>query len=142
MGSKYVIYVSPYEWGLVEPVKTISEYIRDKLKKDLSEVSDHQIARMFPVLEDLVQGREMKATAIARIMELFERHFGFADSDERERVEEAVGRLVDRLLAMRAREPLKVFKLVRSLRSLLIGFVRGRILHPVAVYEKQSEKGG
>ena len=142
MGSKYVIYVSPYEWGLVEPVKTISEYIRDKLKKDLSEVSDHQIARMFPVLEDLVQGREMKSTAIARIMELFERHFGFADSKERERVEEAVGRLVDRLLAMRAREPLKVFKLVRSLRSLLIGFVRGRVLHPVAVYEKQSEKGG
>jgi len=61
--TKYVVYVSPREWGIVEPLKTISDYIRSKLKEKLGEVSDHQIARMFPVLEDFIQGRELKTTA-------------------------------------------------------------------------------
>lgn len=138
--TKYVVYVSPREWGIVEPLKTISDYIRSKLKEKLGEVSDHQIARMFPVLEDFIQGRELKTTAIARIMGIFERHFGFTSDEEKEEVDEAVARLVDRLSIMKDEEPVKVFKLVRSLRVLLIGFVRGRLSLPIAVYEKQSEK--
>jgi len=73
-------------------------------------------------------------------MGIFERHFGFTSDEEKEEVDEAVARLVDRLSIMKDEEPVKVFKLVRSLRVLLIGFVRGRLSLPIAVYEKQSEK--
>jgi len=135
---KYVIYVSPYEWNIIEPIKTISEYIRNKLKSRISEVSDHHIARMFPVLEDYVQGRELKLTTLAKIMSIYERHFGFSNEDERKKINIALTRLIDRLATLRSKDPVRVYKLVKSLRTLLIGFVRGRISLPISVYEKQS----
>jgi len=137
---KYVIYVPPSEWSLVESLNTIVQYIRSKLEAELRNVSDHQIARMFPVLEDFVQGREMKANTIARILRIFARHYGFESDEEKERINIAVAKLVDRIAAIKAREPVKVFRLVRSLRELLIGLVRGLIVLPISVYEKQLEK--
>jgi len=137
---KYVIYVSPYEWGLVESLNTISQYIKSKLGEEIYKVSDHHIARMFPVLEDFVQGREIKANAIARILRIFARHYGFESEEEKERINIAVAKLVDRIDAVKAREPVKVFRLVRSLRELLIGLVRGLVVLSISVYEKRSEK--
>ena len=139
---KYTIYISPSEWSLVEPLNTISQYIKSKLGERLYKVSDHHIARMFPVLEDFVQGRETKVNTIARILRIFTRHYGFESEEEKERINIALARLVDRIAAVKAREPVKVFRLVRSLRELLIGLVRGLIVLPISVYEKQSEKEG
>jgi len=136
--SRYVIYVSPYEWGIIEPLKIVADYIRSRLGGGVVEVSDHHIARIFPVLEDFVQSIELKSTAIAKIMDVFEKHFGFTSNEERERVCEAIGRLIDKLSAIRAKEPVRVYKLVKSLRVLLIGFVRGKLAIPISVYEKQS----
>jgi len=137
---KYVIYVSPYEWGLVEPLKTIADYIKSRLRESSESVTDHHIARMFPVLEDFVQGRETKAGAVAKIMRIFARHYGFRSDEEVERINVAVARLVDKLAVMKSREPVKVYRLVRSLRDLLVGFVREYIVLPMSVYEKQLEK--
>jgi len=136
--TKYIIYVSPYEWNIIEPIKTISEYIKNRLKDRIREVSDHHIARMFPILEDFIQGRELKTTAEAKIMYAYERHFGFTNEEEKEKVNIALARLIDRLAMLKAKEPVRVYKLVRSLRTLLIGFVRGKIMLPIRVYEKQS----
>ena len=137
---KYVIYVPPYEWGLVEPLSAISEYIKRKLGERVYKVSDYHIARMFPVLEEFMQGRETKASAIVRILRIFARHYGFESEEEKERVNVAVAKLIDRIATIKVREPVKVFKLVRSLRELLIGLVRDLIVLPISVYEKQSEK--
>jgi len=137
---RYVIYVSPYEWGLVEPIKTIADYMRKRLGNRIEEISDHHIARIFPTIEEFLRGG-LKVSTIAEILRDLERHFGFSDDEEKEKVNIAIARLLDRLEFMRRRDPVRVFKLVRNLRLLLIGFVRGRITLPVKVYEKQSEKG-
>ena len=137
---RYVIYVSPYEWGIVEPIKTVADYMRKRLGDRIGEVSDHHIARIFPIIEEFVQGSKMKVGAMAEILRDLERHFGFSNDEEREEVNIAIARLLDRIEIMKRREPVRVFKLVRNLRTLLIGLVRGRITLPIRPYEKQSEK--
>jgi len=136
------VYVTPFEYGIVKPVWDIADYMKKRLGGRVERVSDHQIARIFPVLEDLARGEELKTTAIAKVMALLERHFGFENEEEKRKVEEAVATLVDKIVMLRSRDPIRVFKLVRSLRLLLIGFVRGRITLPISVLEKekQSEK--
>jgi len=145
MSSKrYVIYVSPSEWGIVEPIKTISDYIKSSLKRrgmNLNEVSDHQITRIFPHLERFLQGHP-KTLTISDILDTFSKQFGFANEEEKNNVQTAVARLVDRLSMLKRRDPVRVYKLIRSLRTLLIGFVRGYLSLPIQVYEKQSEKAG
>jgi len=142
--SSQAIYVTPFEYGIIKPIKDIADYMRRRLKGEVEEVSDHHIARIFPVLEDLARGEELKTTAIAKIMTLLERHFGFGSEEEKNEVGKAVATLVDKVVMLRAVDPVRVFKLLRSLRLLLIGFVRGRIVLPVSMLEKekQSEKEG
>jgi len=142
--SSRIIYVTPFEYGIIKPIKDIADYMRSRLGERVREVSDHHIARIFPVLEDLVRGEELKTTAIAKVMTLLERHFGFSSEEEKNKVGEAVATLVDKVVMLRAVDPVRVFKLLRNLRLLLIGFVRGRIVLPVSMLEKekQSEKEG
>ena len=142
--NEYVIYVSPSEWGIIEPVKTIAEYIRNSLKRRgirVSEVSDHHITRIFRHLERFLQGHP-KTLTISDILDTFSKQFGFANEEEKNNVQTAVARLVDRLSMLKRRDPVRVYKLIRSLRTLLIGFVRGYLSLPIQVYEKQSEKAG
>ena len=105
---KYIIYVSPYEWNIIKPLKTISDYIRSRIKNRTKEVSDHHIARMFPILEDFVQGKELKLTTIAKIMDTYEKHFGFANEKEKEMVSIPLAKLIDRLAMIRSKDPVKV----------------------------------
>jgi len=142
--SSQIIYVTPFEYGIIKPIKDIADYMRNRLKERVEEVSDHHIARIFPVLEDLARDEELKTTAIAKIMALLERHFGFSSEEEKNEVGKAVAALVDKVVMLRVVDPVGVFKLLRSLRLLLIGFVRGRIVLPISMLEKekQSEKEG
>jgi len=142
--SSQTIYVTPFEYGIIKPIKDIADYMRNKLGERIKEVSDHHIARIFPVLEDLARGEELKTTAIAKIMALLERHFGFSSEEEKNEVGKAVATLVDKVAMLQVVDPIGVFKLLRSLRLLLIGFVRGRIVLAVSMLEKekQSEKEG
>ena len=138
--STYKIIVTPFEYIVASALKTIADYITTRAKSRGIEVSDHDIARMFPVLEDYLQGREMKTTAIGRIMEIYARNFGFTNNEERERVEKAVVTIIDKISIIRAKEPTRAFKLVRSLRVLLISLVRGWVTLPIEVYEKEEKQ--
>jgi len=137
--SSQTIYVTPSEYGIVKPVKDIADYMRKRLEARVGEVSDHHIARIFPVLEDLARGEELKTTAVAKIMALLERHFGFTSEEEKNEVGKAVAMLVDKVVMLRSIDPVGVFKLLRSLRLLLIGFVRNRIVLPISVLEKEKK---
>jgi len=137
--SPQTIYVTPFEYGIVKPIKDIADYMRGRLGERVREVSDHHIARIFPVLEDLARGEELKTAAVAKIMTLLERHFGFRSEEEKNEVGKAVATLVDKVVMLRNMDPVGVFKLLRSLRLLLIGFVRGRIVLPVSMLEKEKQ---
>jgi len=135
------IAVSPPEYRVVKPVVELAEYIKRKVGGRLGEVSDHEITKIFPFLEDLAAGKELETTAIARIMAQLERSFGFESDEERAEVEKTVVDLVETVWAHRRRDPVGVFKLLRGLRQLLIGLVRGWITMPILAREgKQSEK--
>jgi len=140
--SSQVIYVTPREYSIVKPIEDIAKYMKKRLGERIEDISDHHIARIFPVLEDLARGEELKTTAVAKIMTLLERHFGFDSENEKNEIGKAVATLVDKVVMQRTVDPVGIFKLLRSLRLLLIGFVRGRIVLPVTILEKekQSEK--
>jgi len=132
---KRVIYVSPYEWGIVRPLITISEYVREKLRRRGREASRYEITRIFRPLEEYLRG-ELETSVIASIMDDFARHYGFTNNEEREGVENAVIEIIEWLDKAKRKDPIRVYKLLRNLRVLLIGLVRGYITAKISTYEK------
>lgn len=133
---KKIIYVSPYEWGIVKPLIAISEYIKKRLKGRSREPSRYEITRIFRPLEEYLRG-ELETSVIALIMDDFARHYGFTSEEEKEKVQEAVIEVVNWLGKARQRDPIRVYKLLRNIRILLIGLVKDYITAKVSIYEKQ-----
>lgn len=88
-------------------------------------ISRHHVARMFDPLEEFLAGRAGKPDTIARIMDLFARHYGFASEQEVNEVGKAVAELVDYVAEEKTVRPTNAFKMLRNMRVLLIGMVMG-----------------
>ncbi|MEM1703595.1 MAG: hypothetical protein QXQ31_06045 [Zestosphaera sp.] len=122
---KTKLYVYPSELRYVKPLETIASYIKNKTVG--SRVSRHHVARIFNPLEEFLSGSSGKADTIAKIMDLFARHHGFANEQERNTVNEAVVNLVDYVAIQKSVNPVGAFKMLRNMRVLLIGMTTGTL---------------
>lgn len=118
---------TPSEWRVVRPIKEIADFIRERLGKRVEEVSDYRIAKFFSIIEDYVNERTMKSTALAEIVKIIDREFGLSSDEERERMNASVIDLLDELHRRKKEEPIRTYRLVRDLRTLLIQLVRGNL---------------
>ncbi|MEM0368925.1 MAG: hypothetical protein QXJ64_05695 [Thermosphaera sp.] len=117
--SKIKLYVYSSELRYVKPLETIASYIKNKTIG--SNVSRHHVARIFNPLEEFLSGSSGKADTVAKIMDLFARHYGFANEQERSAINEAVVNLVDYVAIQKSVNPVGAFKMLRNMRVLLIG---------------------
>lgn len=124
--SKIKLYVYPSEFRYVKPLDTISNYI--KTKTEGGNVSRHHVARIFNPLEEFLSGTSGKADTVAKIMDLFARHYGFTDEKERITINEAIANLVNYIAKQKSVNPVGAFKMLRNMRILLIGMVTGILL--------------
>lgn len=124
--SKIKLYVYPSELRYIKPLETIANYVKNKTSG--SRVSRHSVARIFNPLEEFLSGSSGKADTAAKIMDLFARHYGFTDEQERSRVAEAVSQLLDYVAIQKSVNPVGAFKMLRNLRVLLIGMATGTLL--------------
>jgi len=118
---------TPSEWRVVRPIKEIADFIRERLGKRVEEVSDYRIAKFFSIIEDYVNERTMKSTALAEIVKIIDREFGLSSDEERERMNASVIDVLDELHRRKKEEPIRTYRLVRDLRTLLIQLVRGNL---------------
>lgn len=118
---------TPSEWRVVRPIKEIADFIRERLGKRVEEVSDYRIAKFFSIIEDYVNERTMKSTALAEIVKIIDREFGLSSDEEKERMNASVIDLLDELHRRKKEEPIRTYRLVRDLRTLLIQLVRGNL---------------
>lgn len=121
--QKVRLYVYPSELRYVKPLETIANYV--KKKTEGGRVSRHHIARIFNPLEEFLSGSGGKADTVAKIMDLFARHYGFTNDQERDAVKEAVVSLVDYVAIQKSANPVGTFKMLRNMRVLLIGMATG-----------------
>jgi len=119
------LYVYPSELRYIRPLETIANYIKNKTSS--SRVSRHNVARIFNPLEEFLSGSSGKADTAAKIMDLFARHYGFTDEQERSRVAEAVAHLLDYVAIQKSVNPVGAFKTLRNMRILLIGMATGTL---------------
>ncbi len=118
--SKIQVFVYPGELRYIRPLETIANYIREK--SGGGKPSRHHIARIFePIEEFLREGK--KAIALGKVMDVFARHYGFVNEEEKENVTKSVIDLLDWLAMEKSRDPVRAFKTARNLRILLIGMV-------------------
>ncbi|MEM4570051.1 MAG: hypothetical protein QXE66_01940 [Desulfurococcaceae archaeon] len=120
------LYVYPSELRYIKPLETIASYIKNKTIG--SHVSRHHVARIFNPLEEFLSGSSGKVDTVAKIMDLFARHYGFTNEQERSTVSEAVVNLVDYVAIQKSVNPIRAFKMLRNMRILLIGMVTGTLL--------------
>lgn len=120
---KIKLYVYPSEFKYVKPLESIAIYIKNKTVG--SRVSRHHVARIFNPLEEFLSGSSGKADTVAKIMDLFARHYGFTSEQERSMVTEAVASLVDYVAVQKSVNPVGAFKTLRNMRVLLIGMATG-----------------
>ncbi|MEM0014075.1 MAG: hypothetical protein QXL22_03790 [Candidatus Nezhaarchaeales archaeon] len=135
--SRIRLQIYPSEMRYVKPLETIANYIRSKTRGE--RVSRHHIARIFNPLEEFLAGSGGKADTVAKIMDLFARHYGFADEQERNTVKEAAINLVDYVAMQKSINPVGAFKMLKNMRILLIGLATG-LLSSVSIepLEKKS----
>ncbi|MEM1703194.1 MAG: hypothetical protein QW794_09040 [Thermosphaera sp.] len=117
------IHVYPSELRYVKPIETIASYIKNRTVS--GRVSRHHAARIFSPLEEFLSGSSGKADTVAKIMDLFVRHYGFINEQERGEVVKAVVDLVDYVAIQKSVNPVGAFKMLRNMRVLLIGMVTG-----------------
>lgn len=134
---KIIVRVYPSEMRYIKPLEIIADYIRRKSGSE--RISRHHVARIFNPLEELMAEISGKADTIAKILDLFGRHYGFASEDERNSVKKAVVELVDYIVGQRVSNPVRAFKMLRNMRILLIGMATG-LLSSITfeVFEKKS----
>jgi len=131
------LYVSPYEYHILGSAIEIAHYIKKRII-DKERVSDYHISRFVPELEAFITKRKFKAETSAEVIRVFSRHFGFENDEEKQRVNEAVINLLDRLEYMRNKDPVKAHELVKGIRTLVIEIARGRLT--VAVKPREQEE--
>lgn len=119
------LYVYPSELRYVKPLETVANYV--KKKTEGGRVSRHHVARVFNPLEEFLSGSSGKADTVAKIMDLFARHYGFANEQERDAIKEAVVSLVDYVAIQKSVNPVGAFKMLRNMRILLIGMATGTL---------------
>lgn len=109
--------VPPSEWVYVYPLKEIARYMKTHNK----EASRHDVTRWLSIIEDYVTRDLGKAAAVARILQDFERRFGFDNVEERDQVAEMVKRVVEKVYSVKWKEPEKVSQFIKTLRNVVLG---------------------
>ena len=115
--------VPPSEWRYVYPLKEIARYMKNHSK----EASRHDVTHWLSIIEDYVTRNLGKAAAVARILQDFERRFGFTSVEERDRVAEMVKRVAEEVYIVKWREPEKVSQFIKTLRNVVLGIFFGYI---------------
>lgn len=123
MAMPVQVEVPPSEWSYVYPLKEIALY----MKRRKAAASRHDVTHWLSIVEDYVTEGLGKAAAVARVLEDFERRFGFSGDDERDRVGEMVARIVDKVYAFKWREPEKVSQFIKTMRNVVLGVFFGYI---------------
>ena len=124
------VIVSPKEWEYVGPLRTLAWAVRRKLQArgfNPRSVSRHAVAKILASLDDFAAGRADKSSTAAKILDAFERAYGFADEGESRQIANAVSRLLDEVEKVREREPERALAFVRQLRIAMLGIARGYI---------------
>ncbi len=132
------LYVTGPEYQVLQPAMEIARYIKGRIANG-RDVSDHHISRFVPELEAFIAGRKFKAEALAEIIGVFSRHFGFETPEEKEKTNEAVANLLDRLEYMKSKNPVRAHELVKGIRTLVIVAVRGDLT--LAIEPRKREEG-
>lgn len=133
------VYVYPSELRYVKPLEVIASYVKEKSRE--GRPSRHHIARLFDPLEEFLAGSSGKADTLGRIMDLFTRHYGFAGEDEAKKVLNATVELLDWIAIQKSKDPVGAFKMLRNMRTLLIGMVTGQLAWvSFEGYERKSQK--
>ena len=115
--------VPPSEWSYVYPLKEIASYMKRR-KKDASR---HDVTHWLSIIEDHVTQGLGKAAAVARVLQDFERRFGFTDDKERDHVAEMVKHVVERVSIVKWKEPEKTSQFIKTLRNVILGIFFGYI---------------
>jgi len=122
------------EWEYVYPLKKIVEY----MKSHCEDASRHDVTRWLSIIEDYVSRDLGRSAAVARVMQDFERRFGFKDNEEADRVAEMVKHVVERVYALKRGEPEKVSQFIKTLRHVVLGIFFGYIDPVLVSSESQS----
>ena len=125
--------VPPSEWGYVYPLKEIARYMKTHSK----EASRHDVTHWLSIIEDYVTRDLGKAAVVARILQDFERRFGFNSVEERDRVAEMVKYVVEKVYIVKWREPEKVSQFIKTLRNVILGIFFGYIV-PIPLPSKSQ----
>ena len=115
--------VPPSEWNYVYPLKEIARYMKSRK----SNATRHDVTRWLSIVEDYAAQNLGRAAAVARILEDFERRFGFSNEEERDHVAEMVKRVVARVYAVKRKEPEKLSQFIKTLRNVILGVFFGYI---------------
>ncbi len=122
------------EWEYVYPLKKIVEYMKNHSK----DASRHDVTRWLSIIEDYVSRDLGRSAAVARVMQDFERRFGFKNNEERDHVAEMVKHVVERVYALKQGEPEKVSQFIKTLRHVVLGIFFGYIDPVLVSSESQS----
>jgi len=117
------IEVPSSEWAYVYPLKEIAIYMKSRSKS----ASKHDVTRWLSIIEDYVTQNLGKSAAVARVLQDFERRFGFSSEEERDRVAEMVKRIVARVSIVKWKEPEKLSQFIKTLRNVVLGIFFGYI---------------
>ena len=126
--------VPPSEWRYVYPLKEIVKY----MKAHSRGASRHDVTRWLGIIEDYAMRNLARTATIARIMQDFERRFGFNDDDEKNKVAEMVKRIVDIVYSFKWREPEKLSQFIKTLRNIVLGMFF-EYVEPVPLPSKPSK---
>lgn len=118
--------ISPVEREYAYPLIEIAKYIR---RHAGAKPSKHHITRLYDPLVELVQTGHT-ATAVAKIMNLFSRHYGFYNKEEKDRVLTSVTDLVMYVSKEAEVSPSTVHQLLRNMRDFLYALVTGIVPLP------------
>lgn len=115
--------VSPSEWAHVYPLREIAEYMKNRSR----EASRHDVTHWLSIIEDYVMRNLGKSATVVRVLQDFERRFGFSDEGERDRIAKMVVRVVEMVYSVEQEEPEKLFQFVKTLRNVVLGIFFGYI---------------
>ena len=128
--------ISPVEREYAYPLIEIAKYIRRHLEE---KPSKHHITRIYDPLTELAE-RGDTANAVAKIMVIFDRHYGFYTEKEREQMLLAVVNLANYVYWESKRNPSTVHQVLRNMRDFLYALVKGVI--PLPYSPEEEEEGG
>jgi hypothetical protein len=129
--------VSPSEWRYVYPLKVIAGYMRSRKPG----ASRHDVTKWLSIIEDYTVGMYGKTATVSRVLQDFERRFGFESEEEREMVAEAAKVVVDEVARVMNKYPENVSVFIKNLRNVVLGVFYG-IIDPVPYEPKSKSNSG